>query len=77
MLLLMKCLYFCSSVCELMDFNSMDIDAALRTFQAQIKVQGEAQKVERLVEVQLYFYVFAQTNATFCKNCTFITKDEI
>ena len=30
----------------------MDLDEALRSFQAQIKVQGEAQKVERLVEVQ-------------------------
>ena len=29
----------------------MELDEALRTFQAQIKVQGEAQKVERLVEV--------------------------
>ncbi|CAK8677657.1 unnamed protein product [Clavelina lepadiformis] len=38
------------SVCELMDFSAMELDEALRTFQAQIKVQGEAQKVERLVE---------------------------
>ena len=28
----------------------MDLDDALRKFQAQIKVQGEAQKVERLIE---------------------------
>lgn len=33
-----------------MDFSGMDIDDALRKFQAQIKVQGEAQKVERLIE---------------------------
>ncbi|XP_057677963.1 IQ motif and SEC7 domain-containing protein 2 [Corythoichthys intestinalis] len=33
-----------------MDFSGMDLDDALRKFQAQIKVQGEAQKVERLVE---------------------------
>uniref|UniRef100_A0A8C2DZ75 IQ motif and Sec7 domain ArfGEF 2a n=1 Tax=Cyprinus carpio TaxID=7962 RepID=A0A8C2DZ75_CYPCA len=30
--------------------TGMDLDDALRKFQAQIKVQGEAQKVERLVE---------------------------
>lgn len=33
-----------------MDFSGMDLDDALRKFQAQIKVQGEAQKVERLIE---------------------------
>lgn len=33
-----------------MDFSGMDLDDALRKFQAQIKVQGEAQRVERLVE---------------------------
>lgn len=33
-----------------MDFSGMDIDDALRKFQAQIRVQGEAQKVERLIE---------------------------
>ena len=40
----------------------MDIDEALRTFQSQIKVQGEAQKVERLVEVFL-------RSASLCKDC--------
>ena len=33
-----------------MDFSGMDLDDALRKFQAQIRVQGEAQKVERLIE---------------------------
>uniref|UniRef100_A0A3B4GD33 IQ motif and Sec7 domain ArfGEF 2 n=1 Tax=Pundamilia nyererei TaxID=303518 RepID=A0A3B4GD33_9CICH len=37
-------------VVDEMDFSGMDIDDALRKFQAQIKVQGEAQKVERLIE---------------------------
>uniref|UniRef100_A0A3Q2ZX93 IQ motif and Sec7 domain ArfGEF 2b n=1 Tax=Kryptolebias marmoratus TaxID=37003 RepID=A0A3Q2ZX93_KRYMA len=37
-------------VVDEMDFSGMDLDDALRKFQAQIKVQGEAQKVERLVE---------------------------
>uniref|UniRef100_A0A8C6T7F1 IQ motif and Sec7 domain ArfGEF 2a n=1 Tax=Neogobius melanostomus TaxID=47308 RepID=A0A8C6T7F1_9GOBI len=37
-------------VLEEMDFSGMDVDEALRKFQAQIKVQGEAQRVERLVE---------------------------
>lgn len=32
----------------------MDLDDALRKFQAQIKVQGEAQRVERLVEAFRY-----------------------
>nr|CAB3256786.1 IQ motif and SEC7 domain-containing protein 2 [Phallusia mammillata] len=38
------------SLCELLDFSGMELDEALRQFQSQIKVQGEAQKVERLVE---------------------------
>ncbi|XP_039260714.1 uncharacterized protein LOC120336967 [Styela clava] len=38
------------SVCELMDFSGQEIDEALRDFQRQIKVQGEAQKVDKLVE---------------------------
>lgn len=41
---------FFSCVVDEMDFSGMDLDDALRKFQAQIKVQGEAQKVERLIE---------------------------
>lgn len=36
----------------------MDLDDALRKFQAQIKVQGEAQKVERLIEAFRFFCFF-------------------
>lgn len=43
-----------SCVLDEMDFSGMDLDDALRKFQAQIKVQGEAQKVERLVEAFRY-----------------------
>ena len=35
-----------------MDFSNLELDEALRLYQSQIKVQGEAQKVERLVEVE-------------------------
>ncbi len=44
----------CSCVLDEMDFSGMDLDDALRKFQAQIKVQGEAQRVERLVEAFRY-----------------------
>ncbi|XP_061114893.1 IQ motif and SEC7 domain-containing protein 1-like [Conger conger] len=37
-------------VVDQMDFSVMELDEALRKFQSQIKVQGEAQKVERLIE---------------------------
>ncbi|XP_053226946.1 IQ motif and SEC7 domain-containing protein 2 isoform X2 [Podarcis raffonei] len=37
-------------VVDEMDFSNMDLDDALRKFQSHIRVQGEAQKVERLVE---------------------------
>ncbi|KAG9335150.1 hypothetical protein JZ751_005623 [Albula glossodonta] len=37
-------------VVDEMDFSAMELDEALRKFQSQIKVQGEAQKVERLIE---------------------------
>lgn len=48
----MVCVYSC--VLDEMDFSGMDLDDALRKFQAQIKVQGEAQRVERLVEAFRY-----------------------
>uniref|UniRef100_A0A8C0VXF8 IQ motif and Sec7 domain ArfGEF 1 n=1 Tax=Cyanistes caeruleus TaxID=156563 RepID=A0A8C0VXF8_CYACU len=37
-------------VVDEMDFSTMELDEALRKFQAHIRVQGEAQKVERLIE---------------------------
>ncbi|KAM6977526.1 IQ motif and SEC7 domain-containing protein 1-like isoform 2-T2 [Aplochiton taeniatus] len=37
-------------VVDEMDFSSMELDEALRKFQNHIRVQGEAQKVERLIE---------------------------
>ncbi|XP_034143982.1 IQ motif and SEC7 domain-containing protein 3 isoform X2 [Esox lucius] len=37
-------------VVDEMDFSGMELDEALRKFQAHIRVQGEAQKVERLIE---------------------------
>ena len=40
-----------SSICDLMDFSNMEVDEALREFQSKVKVQGEAQRVERLIEV--------------------------
>lgn len=41
----------CSScVVDEMDFQGMELDEALRKFQNHIRVQGEAQKVERLIE---------------------------
>ena len=46
----MPSLFCFSCVVDEMDFSGMDLDDALRKFQAQIKVQGEAQKVERLIE---------------------------
>lgn len=42
--------FFGSCVVDEMDFSSMELDEALRKFQAHIRVQGEAQKVERLIE---------------------------
>ncbi|KAM6306994.1 IQ motif and SEC7 domain-containing protein 3-like [Podargus strigoides] len=37
-------------VVDEMDFSGMELDEALRKFQAHIQAQGEAQKVERLIE---------------------------
>lgn len=42
--------FFNSCVVDEMDFSAMELDEALRKFQAHIRVQGEAQKVERLIE---------------------------
>ncbi|XP_045349917.1 IQ motif and SEC7 domain-containing protein 1 isoform X2 [Leopardus geoffroyi] len=41
---------FNNCVVDEMDFSAMELDEALRKFQAHIRVQGEAQKVERLIE---------------------------
>lgn len=43
-----------SCVVDEMDFSAMELDEALRKFQAHIRVQGEAQKVERLIEAFRY-----------------------
>lgn len=43
-----------SCVVDEMDFSTMELDEALRKFQAHIRVQGEAQKVERLIEAFRY-----------------------
>ncbi|XP_017160380.1 IQ motif and SEC7 domain-containing protein 1 isoform X2 [Poecilia reticulata] len=37
-------------VVDEMDFSGLELDEGLRKFQAHIRVQGEAQKVERLIE---------------------------
>uniref|UniRef100_A0A3P8V0X6 IQ motif and SEC7 domain-containing protein 3 n=1 Tax=Cynoglossus semilaevis TaxID=244447 RepID=A0A3P8V0X6_CYNSE len=37
-------------VVDEMDFSGMELDEALRKFQAHVRIQGEAQKVERLIE---------------------------
>ena len=38
------------AVCERMDFTGMAIDEALRLFQNHVRIQSEAQVVERLIE---------------------------
>lgn len=54
-LILNACLFMlCSCVVDEMDFSGMELDEALRKFQAHIRVQGEAQKVERLIEAFRY-----------------------
>lgn len=47
-------MFFTSCVVDEMDFSAMELDEALRKFQAHIRVQGEAQKVERLIEAYRY-----------------------
>lgn len=47
-------MFFVSCVVDEMDFSAMELDEALRKFQAHIRVQGEAQKVERLIEAYRY-----------------------
>lgn len=44
------CAFLTSCVVDQMDFSGLELDEALRKFQAHIRVQGEAQKVERLIE---------------------------
>ncbi len=51
-----------------MDFSGMDLDDALRKFQAQIKVQGEAQKVERLIEAFRYVNVLKKISTSHSLN---------
>lgn len=64
--MLNKCSVFLSCVLDEMDFSGMDLDDALRKFQAQIKVQGEAQKVERLVEAFRWPQIYFRVSCLFC-----------
>lgn len=47
-----------------LDFSGMELDEALRKFQAQIRVQGEAQKVERLIEAYRCCRITKHTSTT-------------
>ena len=47
-----------------MDFSGMELDEALRKFQAHVRVQGEAQKVERLIEAFRWDCQLAHTQAS-------------
>jgi len=38
------------SLCNEIDLSNLDVDEALRKFQSHIRIQGEAQRVERLIE---------------------------
>jgi hypothetical protein len=40
-----------------MDLSELDVDEALRKFQSSVRIQGEAQRVERLVEAFSQRYV--------------------
>lgn len=57
--------FYPSCVVDEMDFSTMELDEALRKFQAHIRVQGEAQKVERLIEA---FRYDAETNYSVTRN---------
>ena len=41
----------CRAFAQELDFYNMQLDAALRKFQAYFRLPGEAQKIERLMEV--------------------------
>lgn len=45
------------AVCNQMDLSELDVDEALRKFQSSVRIQGEAQRVERLVEAFSQRYV--------------------
>ena len=54
----------------------MELDEALRKFQAHIRVQGEAQKVERLIEAFRYLKKQTITEAIaflFSFSCSILT----
>lgn len=59
-----------SCVVDEMDFQGMELDEALRKFQNHIRVQGEAQKVERLIEAFRLDPTVEKTNKTqkICQN---------
>ncbi|CAG5078046.1 Oidioi.mRNA.OKI2018_I69.PAR.g8880.t2.cds [Oikopleura dioica] len=45
------------ALCNQMDLADLDVDEALRKFQSSVRIQGEAQRVERLVEAFSQRYV--------------------
>lgn len=64
---------FLSCVVDEMDFSGMDLDDALRKFQAQIKVQGEAQKVERLIEAFRYVNVLKKKTLSTSQSLNYMS----
>lgn len=50
------------AVCNQIDLSKLDIDEALRKFQSHIRIQGEAQRVERLVEAFAQRYLEANAD---------------
>ncbi|CBY35144.1 unnamed protein product [Oikopleura dioica] len=52
------------AVCNQMDLSDLDVDEALRKFQSSVRIQGEAQRVERLVEAFSQRYVESNPEIT-------------
>lgn len=52
------------ALCNQMDLSDLDVDEALRKFQSSVRIQGEAQRVERLVEAFSQRYVESNTTVT-------------
>jgi hypothetical protein len=60
---------------DMMDFSGMEFDVALRLFLSRLRLPGEAQKIDRMMEVSCPFFLLQ--NSGHCTRYIHITPHTI
>jgi hypothetical protein len=62
---------------DMMDFSGMEFDVALRLFLSRLRLPGEAQKIDRMMEVSCPFFFFAAEQWTLHQIYSYYTSHDI